>query len=108
MARNITRSLGADVAEESGDLLHLRLGAAGGAEAVRLVDSGGGNEGLVVPESDGVGHRSIPLGEEIFKLIGLEKIRYSLIAAVFRQPFTLPPLIAQLHSLHRLHDDLFR
>lgn len=40
--------------EERGDLLHLHLLAAGGAEAEGLVEGGGGDEGLEVPEADGM------------------------------------------------------
>lgn len=100
----LTRGFGADVAEESGDLLHLRVEAAGGAEAVRLVDGGGGDERFVVPESGGVGHRGVPLGEEILELVGLEKIGDRLVAAVLGQPLAFPALIAHLLPLHRLHD----
>lgn len=69
---------------------------------------GGGDERLVVPKPDGVGHRSIPLLEQILKLIRLKKIGNRLIAAVLGQAFTLPTLVADLLPLHRLHYNLFR
>ncbi|URE38656.1 No apical meristem (NAM) protein [Musa troglodytarum] len=60
--------IAADVAEEGGDLLHLGLLIAGGAEAEGLVEGGGGDEGLVVPEADGVGNGGVALAEEVLEL----------------------------------------
>lgn len=51
------------MAQEGSDFLHLHQLAASGAEAERLVDVGSKDEGLVVPETHGVGHGRVPLGE---------------------------------------------
>lgn len=51
------------MAEERGDLHHLHVLAAGGAEAEGLEERGGGDEGLVVPEADGMCDGRVPLGE---------------------------------------------
>lgn len=70
----LTRGLAADVSEEGGDLHHLHRLVPGGAEPFRLKKRGGGDEGVVVPKSDRVRHRRVPLGEQILELVGLEII----------------------------------
>ncbi|GER32689.1 oxidoreductase [Striga asiatica] len=73
--KTLTRSLAADMGKESSNFLHLHEFAAGGPKPKRLINGGGGDERSVVPKPDGLGHRRIPLGEEILKLIRLEEIR---------------------------------
>lgn len=91
------------MAEEGGHLLHPRKLASGGAKTVGLVNSSGSDEGLVVPEPGGVGHRGVPLWEKILKLVRLEEVRDGLIATVFGQTFALPTLVTNLLSLHYLY-----
>ena len=62
------------MSEEGGDLHHLHRLVPGGAEPFRLKKRGGGDEGVVVPKSDRVRHRRVPLGEQILELVGLEII----------------------------------
>lgn len=88
------------MAEEGGDLLHLHLLAAGGAEPDGLELRGGCDEGAVVPESDGVRHRGVPLREQLLEVLHPEQIRYRLIAAVHRG-FALPSLVTYLLLLGR-------
>lgn len=70
------------MSEERGNLHHLHGLVAGGAETLRLEERGGSDEGVVVPESDSVRHRRVPLGEQILELVGLEIVRYSEITTV--------------------------
>jgi hypothetical protein len=97
----LTGGLGADVSEEGGDLHHAHLLAAGGAEAAGLEERGGGDEGLVVPETGGVGENKIvAIGEERLELLGLEVVADCLVAA---EPATaaLPSLVAHILILPR-------
>lgn len=104
----LTRGLAADMAEEGGDLLHLHLLAAGGAETEGLVEGGGGDEGLVIPEADGMRHGGVALAEEVLELVHLEEVRDGLVAAV-DAALALPPLVAHLRlrlgrlRLHHRH-----
>lgn len=102
--RWLTGGLAADMAEEGSDFLHLHQLAAGGTESERLVDVGGDDEGLVVPEAHSVGHGGVPLGEEVLELVDLEDVRDRLVTAELRPLVTLPlRLPAQLLVLHHLH-----
>lgn len=87
--------------EEGSDLLHLGLFSAGGAEAEWLVVGGGGDEGLVVPEANGVGDGGVALAEEVLELVNLEEVGDCLVAAI-DAALALPPLVAHLLSLLRL------
>lgn len=82
------------MAEEGGDLLHLHLLAAGGAESDGLEERRRRDEGVVVPESDGVRHRGVSLGEELLEVVDLEQIRDRLVAA--KRALAFPPLVADL------------
>lgn len=95
------------MAEECGDLLHLRGLVAGGSESEVLKRGGGEDERPVIPEADGVSHRRIPLGEEILELVVLEHIGDGEVAAVFRVTLALPSLVAHLLPLHSLHFNFF-
>lgn len=78
----LTRGLAADVSEERRNLHHLHRLVPGGAEPLRLEKRGSGDERVVVPKSDGVRHRRVPLGEEILELVGLEIISNSEVTTV--------------------------
>jgi hypothetical protein len=95
----LTRGGGADVSEEGAELPHLHLLAAGGAEAERLVERRGEDEGLVVPEADGLGDGGVALGEEVLELVHLEEVGDGVVAAVLAVG-ALPALVA--HLLARL------
>lgn len=98
----LTRGLTAHNTKEGADLPHPHELAASCAKAQGLVKGGGCDERPVVPESDGVGYRWVPLGEEILKLVGLEVVRYGLIATVFGPTFAFPTLAAYRLPLHLL------
>ena len=83
------------MAEEGAELHHLHLLAAGGAEPLRLEERGGGDEGLVVPEPNGVRDGGVALGEEVLELVDLEEVGDGVVAAVLA-PRALPPLVADL------------
>jgi hypothetical protein len=91
----LTRGGGADVSEEGAELSHLHLLAAGGAEPERLVERGGEDEGLVVPEADGLGDGGVALGEEVLELVDLEEVGDGVVAAVLTVG-ALPALVAHL------------
>jgi hypothetical protein len=91
------------MAEERGDLHHLHVLASGRPEAEGLVEGGGGDEGLVVPEAGGLCHGRVPLGEEVLELVRLEEVGDGIVATVYGPPLALPPLVAHLLSPHRLH-----
>lgn len=91
------------MAEERGDLHHLHVLAASRPEAEGLVESGGGDEGLVVPEASGLCHGRVPLGEEVLELVRLEEVGDGIVATVYGPPLALPPFVAHLLPPHRLH-----
>lgn len=94
------------MAEEGSDLHHLHGRVAGGAKAKGLVEGGGKDEGLVVPEADGVGHRRVPLREEVLELVRLEDVADRLVTAVLGPSATLPSLYTHLLPLHLLDQSL--
>lgn len=81
--------------EEGAELHHLHLLAAGGAEPLGLEEGRGGDEGLVVPEPDGVRDGGVALGEEVLELVHLEEVGDGVVAAVLA-PRALPPLVTDL------------
>lgn len=94
------------MAKKRGDLEHLHMLAACGAETERLKESGGDDKRLVIPEPDGVSHRRVPLREEVLELVSLEVIRDRAITTVLRPPATFPPLRTHFLPLNLLHPNL--
>lgn len=91
------------MAEEGRNLLHARELPSSGPEAKRLVIRSRRDEGVVVPETRRVGHRRVPLREQVLELVRLKVVGDCLVAAIHRGALTLPSLRAQLLSLHHLH-----
>lgn len=89
--------------EESSNLLHLHEFPTGGAEAEGLVNSRGDDKRLVIPESNGMGHRSVALREKVLKLVDLEEIRNGFVTTEFRPSIAFPTFGANLRPPHRLH-----
>lgn len=83
------------MAEERGNLLHLHLLPSGGAEAKGLEESGGNDEGLVIPETDSMRNRGVALAEEVLELVHLEQLRDCLVATVLATT-AFPPGVAGL------------
>lgn len=83
------------MAKECGDLLHPHMFATSGAETEGLVFRSSEDEGLEVPEPDGMRNRGIALAEKVLKLVYLEEVGDGLVTAEFAV-LTLPPLVTNL------------
>jgi hypothetical protein len=70
------------VSKESSKLLHLRSLATGGTKPKMLKTGGSKNERPVIPESNSVCHRRIPIRKQVLKLVRLEDIRNCFITTV--------------------------
>ena len=90
------------MAQESSNLSHLHLLISSGSKSERLELGGGENEGMEVPETDGMGHRRITLSEEILELIGLKVVGNGQIATI-SGPSALPASITKPLPPHSLN-----
>ncbi|BAT80329.1 hypothetical protein VIGAN_02332900 [Vigna angularis var. angularis] len=96
------------MAKESGNLRLATGGSSGGAKSERLILCCSSDKRTVVPESNGMCHRRIALCKEVLKLVSLEIVRYSIVAAISRPTLALPAFVTHLLPPHCLHQWLHR
>lgn len=90
------------MAQESSKLFHLHLLISSCSKSERLELGGGENEGMKIPETDGMSHRRVTLSEKILKLIGFKVVGNGQITTISR-PTALPSSIAKPLPLHNLN-----